>query len=217
MEKRWSEIQELWRNNQGLYVLAGILIGLLVFPAIEALSTDASELLSGFVPEAVGIGFTVLLIDRLYQRRAREEHKRELIRQLKSPDNILTNQAAVELRYHGWLSDGSLAGVFINGNLKDVDLSFTNLDWVHFSQANLEGVRFWKASLKLTSLVGCNLKNADFGVNTMAYQAWIDETTQLPDGTLWTPETDMTKFTDPNHPDFWEPDWVKEQREQGQQ
>jgi len=33
----------------------------------------------------------------------------------------------------------------------------------------------------------------------------------LPDGSKWTPDTDMTRYTDPNHPDFWQPDWVKDQ------
>ncbi|MEL6152396.1 MAG: hypothetical protein AAFR56_22390, partial [Chloroflexota bacterium] len=46
----------------------------------------------------------------------------------------------------------------------------------------------------------------------------FDETTILPDSDLrdyadgskrisrpWTPETDMTRYTDPDHPDFWQP------------
>ncbi len=27
----------------------------------------------------------------------------------------------------------------------------------------------------------------------------------------WTPDTDMTRYTDPNHPDFWQPGWAKDQ------
>jgi hypothetical protein len=26
----------------------------------------------------------------------------------------------------------------------------------------------------------------------------------------WTSDTDMSRYTDPNHPDFWQPDWAKE-------
>jgi len=26
----------------------------------------------------------------------------------------------------------------------------------------------------------------------------------------WTPETDMTRYTNPEHPDFWQPEWAKE-------
>ena len=25
----------------------------------------------------------------------------------------------------------------------------------------------------------------------------------------WTPETDMTRYTNPDHPDFWEPEYIK--------
>src|SRR5690606_12294146 len=53
MQERWTEIQEIWKSNQVLYVIAGFLAGILFFPAIEALSSDASQLFSGFVPEAV--------------------------------------------------------------------------------------------------------------------------------------------------------------------
>ena len=28
----------------------------------------------------------------------------------------------------------------------------------------------------------------------------------LPDGSQWTPETDMARFTDPEHPDYWNRD-----------
>jgi len=26
----------------------------------------------------------------------------------------------------------------------------------------------------------------------------------------WTPDTDMSRYTDPEHTDFWQPDWVKD-------
>lgn len=34
-------------------------------------------------------------------------------------------------------------------------------------------------------------------------QLWRDKKT-------WTPDTDMTRYTDANHPDFWQPDWAKD-------
>ena len=36
--------------------------------------------------------------------------------------------------------------------------------------------------------------------------ATYDEKTVLPDGTFWTAGTDMTRFTDPDHPAFWRSD-----------
>jgi hypothetical protein len=52
-----------------------------------------------------------------------------------------------------------------------------------------------EANLKESNLLGVNLEGTRF-----------DETTILPDGTHWIPETDMRRFTDPNHPNFWRSD-----------
>jgi len=32
----------------------------------------------------------------------------------------------------------------------------------------------------------------------------------------WTPDTDMQRYTDPDHPEFWEPEWAKQAREDKQ-
>ena len=36
----------------------------------------------------------------------------------------------------------------------------------------------------------------------------FNEKTKLPDGKKWTPDTDMARFTDPEHPDFWRSDFT---------
>jgi len=36
-------------------------------------------------------------------------------------------------------------------------------------------------------------------------RAKLAEHTTLPDGTRWKPDTDLARFTDPDHPDFWRP------------
>lgn len=33
--------------------------------------------------------------------------------------------------------------------------------------------------------------------------AYFEETTILPNGVYWTSKTDMSRFTDPEHPDYW--------------
>jgi hypothetical protein len=61
-------------------------------------------------------------------------------------------------------------------------------------------------------LLEANLLNANLT------DAKFDETTVLPDAVweyvtqtdinitgYWTPDTDMSRFTDPEHPDFWDP------------
>lgn len=74
-------------------------------------------------------------------------------------------------------------------NLQDATLNGANLQHAALTKANLQA-----ASLVLASLQNAHLNGAEF-----------NEQTTLPDGTNWTPETDMERFTDPKHPDFWEP------------
>src|SRR5581483_1575277 len=58
--------------------------------------------------DCLSIAFTILVIDRLNERRADEELKEQLIRQLHNTDKGLLEQALAELRARGWLEDGSL-------------------------------------------------------------------------------------------------------------
>ena len=65
---------------------------------------------------------------------------------------------------------------------------------------NLQEADLRGANLQEANLWGANLQGADLGGAT------FDENTMLPDGTKWTPGTDMGRFTDREHPDFWRSD-----------
>jgi hypothetical protein len=79
-EERGEEIRLIWKQHQWLYVIVGFIIGLLFLPLVGGLS---SEFLLNLVPEAIGIGFGVFVIDRLYrywqQKRLLQLIKKELI------------------------------------------------------------------------------------------------------------------------------------------
>jgi hypothetical protein len=40
---------------------------------------------------------------------------------------------------------------------------------------------------------------------------WDDKTTPVYDK-YWTTRTDMSRYTDPNHPNFWQPEWIRSQK-----
>jgi hypothetical protein len=61
----------------------------------------------------------------------------------------------------------------------------------YLGDVNLADASLYKANLQRVKILGT---------------IQLSETTTLPDGSKWTPETDMTQFTDPNHPDFWRSD-----------
>ena len=85
-----------------------------------------------------------------------------------------------------------------------------NLQGARLWVANLKGARLWVANLKGASLIGANLKGASLGDANLEgaelENTIFDEDTTLPDDTKWTPETDMERFADPTHPEFWRSD-----------
>lgn len=130
---------------------------------------------------------------------------------------------------HTNLEDANLEGTnlekawFYNANLSRTRFNKTNLKLAHLAYANLEdvslfGVNLEKANLSyaifndvflfLVNLKDANLLHAKLE-NTIFYDKSIKNrkhwSITLPDGTQWTDNTDMTRFTDPNHPDFWQP------------
>jgi uncharacterized protein YjbI with pentapeptide repeats len=60
-------------------------------------------------------------------------------------------------------------------------------------EANLQGAYLRGTRLHGAILEGANLQEASLE------KAALDETTILPDGTPWTPATDMARFTDPDY------------------
>jgi hypothetical protein len=99
------------------------------------------------------------------------------------------------------LQGANLQGAILTGanlqkaNLFEASLQGANLWVTNLQEADLDTADLQGASLQKANLQGANLEGASF-----------DEGTRLPDGTKWTPDTDMARFTDPDHPDFWRPD-----------
>ena len=264
---RWTEICAIWKSNQWLYAVVGFFAGLLCFPALQAIRTDLGELLQGFVPEAVGIGFTVLIIDRLYQSREEARRIRDLKAQLVRDAGSQSNEAALravnEITRQGWLTgeDGLLKGANLaNAKLQGVNLKQANLQGAnlfaadlqgasllgtHLQWANLMATKLQRAKLRFAKLQGAdliaaklqeadlmqsNLQGANLGTANLQRanlnstklketnlrranlqdanldQAQFDENTILPDGNYWTSDTDLKRFTDPDHADFWRSD-----------
>lgn len=87
---------------------------------------------------------------------------------------------------NAYLEDAYLGGA----NLKDANLGSANLKGAILRNANLEGANLRWANLEGTDLWSANLAGANL----------VDAT--LPDGTQWTSDTDLARFTDSDHPDY---------------
>lgn len=246
MSTRWTEIAAIWKDNRWLYAVMGVLLGILIAPGIEQAIGDLNNLIGNLVPEAVGIVFTVLIVDRLADNRTKQEHKLSLFRQAKSWSNdaaleavnqILHDDLWKELREHylikswrgkeridlsqiQWMGGIQLLEIDLRdadlfqadleaarmqfSNLENARLENANLINVDLSESNLEDAQLAFANLKNVSLFQANLRGATGIKNTK-----FNETTLLPDARYWTPETDMTRYTNPDHPEFFEPDYLK--------
>ncbi|MEL6271347.1 MAG: pentapeptide repeat-containing protein [Chloroflexota bacterium] len=177
--------------------------------------------------EVFGIGITVVIIDRINQRRAatqqREQDIKRIIREMRSPSAEEGYRAAEEAQEMGILRDGTLNGVYLGtANLSGAKLWRANLSGAHMVGANLSGTTLrianlsgaipYDANLSGADLSGANLSGAMLGGANLsgAYLegATFDEETTLPDNTKWTPDTDMARYTDPDHPDFWQAFYV---------
>ena len=93
-----------------------------------------------------------------------------------------------------------------DGNLFGADMRYADLREAYLVKANLNDVDLQYADLQEADLGGANIQ----GVSLQS--AIFDEKTTLPDDdpynkrSFWTPTTDMTRFTDPSHPEFWRSD-----------
>ena len=181
---------QLWKgqNKTTRQILEMLIFVALLSAGVGALlSGDWAGLLLNFGTEMGGAVVTFVLIEQVIGSGKR---KSDLIAQLGSTINEEAKRAVEELRRHGWLRDGSLRGIELMG--------------ANLREAGLSGADLQNAALVGTALQGANLLRAKLqGVYLLETE--FDEHTILPDGSTWTPHTNMARFIDPEHPDFWSP------------
>lgn len=113
---------------------------------------------------------------------------------------------------HAQLQRANLSNANLWGaNLSNANLSQANLFHASLSGANLSNTKLLDANLLSVDLQRTNLSDTDLqGANlsdTKLDEAIFTEGTLLPNGTHWTPDTDMSCFTNPQHSNFWQPYW----------
>ncbi len=137
-ETRMSIVRRLWRENEWVYTIVGFMGGLLVFPLVNLVTTQTGSFLEDLVPEALGISFTILILDRLDAAREHRLIKDQLLRRMHSRYNNTALAAVEELRVLGHLADESLVGRNLRGShLQDANLYQANLREVDLTNANL--------------------------------------------------------------------------------
>lgn len=149
-DQRWAEVTAIWETNRWLYGFAGFLLGLLALPALERLTGGLTEVLGDLFPEAAGIVFTVLIIDRLAENRSREQLKQRLFNEMRSAAVGQGTAALAWLRREGWIAEDTLVGADLHrANWENAYIGGLNLNG-----ANLNGAVLTNVSNQITNAAG---------------------------------------------------------------
>lgn len=172
-----KRVRMLFQENEWLYFIVGLLAGLLIERLVNywLQAENFNTFLNNLVPEAVGISFTIVILDRLDQMREDRLVKDQLRRQLHSYYNPTALQAVEELRVLGWLEDGSL---------NDLDLRGADLRGANMYQADLEGCDLTNAKLQGADFYQANLKGVRVSDEQLATLITLREAT-MPDGSRY--------------------------------
>lgn len=148
-----TQVRERLSSLPGWSILRAFLVGLIVGPFLFGLVNGPEDYRPNLVTEAMGIGFTALIIDWIYQQRARRELRRRLKREAGSRSHDIAI-AAVE-----WISDEKWL-IGDNGILKYAILNKANLQGANLVNANLQGAQLEQANLKNAELVFAQMQDA---------------------------------------------------------
>lgn len=196
LRKRWKEIRVIHKKYRLFYwLLAGttvvallLWVGSMLFHDDEVPSYEMN-LFTELVGVIVSIGFTVLVVDQINERREAERRKEQaqreqekemeelkvkLVRDAASRVNQTAVNAIEELRHKGWLEgddgllrnadliEANLATADLRGaNLQDTKLVTAKLQEANLFQANLSGSKLYGANMYMAQLQGADLSNAN--------------------------------------------------------
>lgn len=149
-------------------ILLGMSIGALVF------ASDPAGYWMNILTEGLGVGVTILVLNRLasFREEAREiaRLQKRLVREASSSSNETAKTAIDWLRAEHWLigAEGLLTGCDLSrATLQDADLWKANLHGATLRETNLHraelsNVDFGEANLREADLRQTTLKHADF-------------------------------------------------------
>ncbi len=158
-----------------LTLVVGVIIGLLLPHLLYLVQVETDDFLQNLVPEAVGITFTVLILDRLNARRAERQQVEQLVRRAKSRNNSVACAAIEELRVMGKLQDGTLRKRDFRGaNWRDANLY----------KADLSGCDLENVDLRGADLIYATLTGAKVSDEQLRYAAKL-RYAHMPDGTRY--------------------------------
>jgi hypothetical protein len=86
----------------------------------------------------------------------------------------------------------------------------TCFDFANMNRVSAQGIDLSFTSMYSAALAGADLRDAWMLGANIQHVIWIDDShgpAMLPDGSLYEKDDDLLRFIDPDHPQFWVPDW----------
>jgi uncharacterized protein YjbI with pentapeptide repeats len=161
--KRLKPTLEVLLTARSIGILMAIMAAVIALTGVRSRSSDrpnANVWIDDFYSNvAVDLAFTaltILVIDSLDDRRERKMEKDRLKLQMGSPNNGTATEAVRVLRFHGWLTDGSLKETLLEG----ADLSHCNLTGCQLQGAKMAGVNLTDTVMKHSNLTHAMLNSA---------------------------------------------------------
>lgn len=151
-----------------LIFIGGVLLGLLIPYFLRHLGMDhVEDFVSDLVPEAVGIFFTVVFINRMSARREARFVCGQLVRRAHSRHNNTALTAIEELRVLGQLEHGALSGIELRGS----NWESANLYEADLRHSDLRRVRLDGADLVFANLTGAKVSQEQLASTDSMYRA----------------------------------------------
>lgn len=183
LTQREQEIVDFWANDGKQYlipgsiilVIVGIIIGGFIFGAEHPFFTSNDNFLgysTNVFTELLSVGITILVLDRLNERRQTFREKERLRVLARSRANQVALNAIEEMRFNGWLEgDESLLqnAYLARANLQTVNLANANLQVARLYRANLRGAYLFRTSLEGANLESSDLAEADLRRANLSY------------------------------------------------
>ena len=176
---------------------AAVAVGMVIANYFGTNEYNSIDFQMNLVTEMVGVWastcVTVLVVDRLYRIRERDNEKKRLLQEIAMGENAIAKRAVFTLRVNEWLAgDGSLLRkAYLSGaELQGADLRGANL-----RQAVLHSADLSNAILTNADLRGAQLGNADLSKCTLfgAYLAGAKVDGREVDASLVLPQ--LTRLT----------------------
>jgi uncharacterized protein YjbI with pentapeptide repeats len=167
MEEREREIKQIHKDYPVFYdvFLALIVVAILIFIGGQIFINQIEDYKLNLCASFLDLTITILVLDRLAERRAQRQRLQNLIYKMSSSVHTEARRAVEELKYLGWFSDGSMRGArIIFADLGGIDFTWhpqTDFRNITITDSNLNECVLNGIDMSGSMLLNSRLRKSD--------------------------------------------------------